>query len=227
MHVHLCEIFELFRHTCVCMHCEWHPVTFTRKALRNSKSWRKGVQNVDWNKALVVWQCYVCLLLDIKINLDILVPGCCVDTSLQHRMAKGGKTWVDQPPEPPSTWGGHTRQPLWEGPCQTTEKENLSVSRTSDTSVLWDTGPALCPLKEIWGAWDFAQPVCMCFLDLEKAFDHSALWVWGLWPIATSCTFPVQQFEELGPRCWNQSDSWWQLDSAMAALCHWSYSSFL
>lgn len=97
---------------------------------------------------VLVCFCYVCLLLDIKINLDISLPGCCVDTS--------------------------------------------------DTSVLWDTGPALCPLKEIWGCVGFCPTSPHVFFGLgEKAFDHSALRVWGLWPIATSCTFPIQQFEKL------------------------------
>lgn len=82
------------------------------------------------------------------------------------------QTRVDQTPEPPSTWGGHTLQPLWEGLCQTTGKYNLSVSRTSDTSVLWDTGPALSPLKEIWGCVGFCPTSLHVFFGLGE----------GIWP---------------------------------------------
>ena len=55
----------------------------------------------------------------------------------------------------------------------------------------------LCRILE--GAWEFAQPVHMCFVDLEKAFDlcpsgspvGGSPGVWGIGPPNTGCPFPV------------------------------------
>ena len=56
------------------------------------------------------------------------------------------------------------------------------------------------------GAWEFAQPVHMCFVDLEKVFDHvpqevlwGAVWggggvlceLWGVGPPYAGCPLPV------------------------------------
>lgn len=35
-----------------------------------------------------------------------------------------------------------------------------------------NTGPALHPLKTFKGVWVFAQLACVCFVDLEQAFDR-------------------------------------------------------
>ncbi|KAI3359807.1 hypothetical protein L3Q82_014176 [Scortum barcoo] len=41
------------------------------------------------------------------------------------------------------------------------------------SSWSWNTGPALYPPQQVLeGLWEFAQPVHMCFVDLEKAFDR-------------------------------------------------------
>ncbi|KAI3352069.1 hypothetical protein L3Q82_020884 [Scortum barcoo] len=41
------------------------------------------------------------------------------------------------------------------------------------SSRSWNTGPALySPCRVLEGLWEFAQPVHMCFVDLEKAFNR-------------------------------------------------------
>ncbi|TWW54739.1 hypothetical protein D4764_0188490 [Takifugu flavidus] len=60
------------------------------------------------------------------------------------------------------------------------------------------------------GAWEFAQPVHMCFVDLEKAFDRVSSGgpvggpprVWGVGPADTGCPLPVRSVPEFGPNCW-------------------------
>ena len=66
-------------------------------------------------------------------------------------------------------------------------------------------------LQGYWkGAWEFAQPVDMCFVDLEKAYDcvsHGFLWgvileygVHGL--LLRAIQFFVLSKSELGSHCW-------------------------
>ncbi|TWW81090.1 hypothetical protein D4764_01G0009050 [Takifugu flavidus] len=60
------------------------------------------------------------------------------------------------------------------------------------------------------GAWEFAQPVHMCFVDLEKAFNRvprRVLWggpprVWGVRLPDTGRPLPVRSVLEFGPHCW-------------------------
>ena len=58
------------------------------------------------------------------------------------------------------------------------------------------------------GAWEFAQPVPMCFVDLEKAFDcvfcgscggYCTPGVWGSGPVVMDC--PVSAQMELVLHC--------------------------
>ncbi|KAI3373044.1 hypothetical protein L3Q82_006338 [Scortum barcoo] len=48
------------------------------------------------------------------------------------------------------------------------------------SSWSWNSGPALFTLGRVLeGAWEFAQPVYMCFVDMEKAYDcvlRGTLW---------------------------------------------------
>lgn len=158
--------------------------------------------------------CSVCLVLDIKSKYFSPWLLCWHISTTSH--GDGGQD--SNGPDPRVHGGSHSSASLgrtmpdhWKG--EFVHKSSLRCVRVVGhwtNSVLSRRFEGFCPTS--------------LHVFLEKAFDLSALWVWGLWPIATSCTFPMQQFEKLGPRFWNQSDSRWQLDSATAALCHWSCS---
>ncbi|TWW57364.1 hypothetical protein D4764_07G0000830 [Takifugu flavidus] len=56
-------------------------------------------------------------------------------------------------------------------------------------------------------AWEFAQPVHMCFADLEKACPSGGPLggsprVWGVGPADTGRPLPVRLVSEFGPHCW-------------------------
>lgn len=69
----------------------------------------------------------------------------------------------------------------------------------------WNNGPALHPQQSPERAWEFAQPVYMCFVYLEKAFVRVPWGVpWGgasaisrIKPPDTGCSVAVPQMSEL------------------------------
>ncbi|KAI3370963.1 hypothetical protein L3Q82_023612 [Scortum barcoo] len=55
----------------------------------------------------------------------------------------------------------------------------------------WNSGPALYPpCRVLEGLWEFAQPVHMCFVDLEKAFDRVPKYSWTF----SMCWSGLQRF---------------------------------
>ena len=75
--------------------------------------------------------------------------------------------------------GDHTPWPPWESLFQGTGEENSADSRTSDSGEQCGFRPGRGTLDVLYtlrrvleGSWESAQPVHMCFVDLEKAFDR-------------------------------------------------------
>ncbi|TWW77407.1 hypothetical protein D4764_12G0007970 [Takifugu flavidus] len=93
-----------------------------------------------------------------------------------------------------------------------TGEEGPLDSRTSDSgfNVVFVLGMERWTSRVFKGAWEFAQPVHMCFVDLEKAFDCVPRWgpvggpprVWGAGPPDTGRPLPVRSVSEFGPHSW-------------------------
>ncbi|KAI3351692.1 hypothetical protein L3Q82_020527 [Scortum barcoo] len=67
----------------------------------------------------------------------------------------------------------HTSQPPWESIHQGTGEENSGGTTRFSSRLVGGTLDQLYTLcRVLEGLWKFAQPVHMCFVDLEKAFDR-------------------------------------------------------
>ncbi len=115
----------------------------------------------------------------------------------------------------PITGGSHSSATLgnsmpgyWRGEFgQCSTLDSGGTVRFSSRS--WNTGPALYPFQGAGGWMGVAQPIHMCFVDLEKVFNcvprvilWGFLWEYGvLGPVAKGCPVPVQPEQELGSHC--------------------------
>ncbi|KAI3375725.1 hypothetical protein L3Q82_003729 [Scortum barcoo] len=116
------------------------------------------------------------------------------------------------------TTGDHTSQPPREGlPARVLERRIrpiVEALRIQEEQCGFRPGRGtvdqLYTLHRVLeGLWEFAQPVHMCFVDLEKAFDRVPPWysvgsaprVWGPGPFAKGCSVSVRPEQELGLHC--------------------------
>ncbi|KAI3351808.1 hypothetical protein L3Q82_020641 [Scortum barcoo] len=153
-----------------------------------------------------VWSCnsLVCSR-DVTVNLiqefwseDWVVEAPRHDCYPNHPFLKRGPESVFQ------LQRDHTSQPPREGLCQGTGEENSADSRPSDSGGTNNAVfvPGRGTLDQLYtlhrvleGLWEFAQPVHMCFVDLEKAFDRVPRGIlWGVLRAERSPVWEPQDF---------------------------------